>query len=890
MSELETYNSDFEKTIRTENGRDLYETYLKHLSALKSELNVLIACINNDDIETAKYMLSDESDTGKVFSDTQDAITALTAAKIDYSKQMASASQRQGKAAIFFMIGLSVLVLILAIGLGVFISRLISRPIQALVQAADKIALGEIDISVEANAKDEMGTLMASFGRMVDNIKSQAAVAERIAEGDLSAEIVPRSEKDILSISLASVLENLRQLIQETEVLSEAAAIGKLEVRGNAEQFGGGYREIIHGFNRTLDVVIGPLKVAANYVERISKGDIPEKIEEEYMGDFNQIKENLNTCIDAINSLIEETTMLSDAAVEGRLTARADASKHGGDFARIVEGINHTLDSLTGPLNVAAEYMMLIGKGEIPSKITDTYHGDFNEIKNSINDCIEGLGALAEGKDVLARLSKNDCSVEVQGKYQGIYADIAESINSVCGRIRAIVAVVNNVAAGNLSDLDNLKKTGKRSENDTLIPAFVTMIESIKNMVEETKMLSEAAVAGKLSTRGDAGKFNGEYAKVIEGINATLDAVIEPIQEALTVLKEMANGNLHVMVQGNYQGDHAEIKEAMNRTIINLQNYISEISGVLGEIGNGNLDQTITAEYHGDFVAIKNSLNQIIASLNQIMSDINEAAEQVAYGSRQVSDGSQALSQGSTEQASSIEELTASIGDIANQTKQNAVNANQASDLAAEVKRHAEEGNEQMQEMLRSMQDISESSSNISKIIKVIDEIAFQTNILALNAAVEAARAGQHGKGFAVVAEEVRSLAARSSEAAKETTSLIESSIEKVQSGTRIANETASALNQIVEGIEKAADLVADIASASNEQASAISQVNMGIEQVAQVVQNNSATAEESAAASEELSGQAELLKQMVGQFKLRDAEKALSGKPAGLFWSKFTG
>ena len=168
---------------------------------------MLIACINNDDIETAKYMLSDESDTGKVFSDTQDAITALTAAKIDYSKQMASASQRQGKAAIFFMIGLSVLVLILAIGLGVFISRLISRPIQALVQAADKIALGEIDISVEANAKDEMGTLMASFGRMVDNIKSQAAVAERIAEGDLSAEIVPRSEKDILSISLASVLE-----------------------------------------------------------------------------------------------------------------------------------------------------------------------------------------------------------------------------------------------------------------------------------------------------------------------------------------------------------------------------------------------------------------------------------------------------------------------------------------------------------------------------------------------------------------------------------------------------------------------------------------------------------------------------------------------------------
>ena len=221
--------------------------------------------------------------------------------------------------------------------------------------------------------------------------------------------------------------------------------------------------------------------------------------------------------------------------------------------------------------------------------------------------------------------------------------------------------------------------------------------------------------------------------------------------------------------------------------------------------------------------------------------------------------------------------MTASIAEIATQTKQNAVNANQASELAADARDNAVKGNDQMKEMLNSMTEINNSSANISRIIKVIDDIAFQTNILALNAAVEAARAGQHGKGFAVVAEEVRNLAARSADAARETTELIEGSIDKVQIGTKIANNTASALTEIVSGIEKSAGLVKDIATASNEQASGIAQINKGLEQVSQVVQNNSATAEESAAASEELSGQAELLKEMVGKFKL-NALKASSG------------
>jgi len=285
-------------------------------------------------------------------------------------------------------------------------------------------------------------------------------------------------------------------------------------------------------------------------------------------------------------------------------------------------------------------------------------------------------------------------------------------------------------------------------------------------------------------------------------------------------------------------------------------------------------DLTATSKIRSDNDVLGKSLSDVLNKLNHIVETIVLASEQVSSGSDLVSNSSTALSQGASEQASSVQQLTASLEEIGVQIKQNAENADCANKLAKEAEENAVAGNTQMRYMLDAMADISESSKNINKIIKVIDDIAFQTNILALNAAVEAARAGQHGKGFAVVAEEVRNLAAKSASAAKETTELIEDSIRKVEAGTKLANNTAAALDNIVEQVKKAAELVNDIAVASDEQSVGVEQINQGVIQISQVVQSNAALSEESAAASEELSSQASQLKEIVGVFKLHKSMK----------------
>jgi len=352
----------------------------------------------------------------------------------------------------------------------------------------------------------------------------------------------------------------------------------------------------------------------------------------------------------------------------------------------------------------------------------------------------------------------------------------------------------------------------------------------------------------------------------------TARSIVAPLKRLTALTDELASGNLDVdidIVSDDEVGHLAASMKTLTSRLVNYIDYIAEISSTLDDFSNGNLNTDLKHDYDGEFASIKKSLLNTSSVFKATLGEIAQISSQVASGSEQVANGAQLLAQGTTEQASSIEELSATINDISSHVNKNAENSADASRYVQTVGKAASSSNDKMNQMIKAITEIDTKSSEIGKIIKTIEDIAFQTNILALNAAVEAARAGSAGKGFAVVADEVRNLANKSSEAAKNTTILIEDSILAVQNGTSIAAETSKVLNEVLEGVTKTVNLIDEISSASNNQAQSLTQTLLGLENISAVVHTNSATAEESSAASEELSSQSVILHELTSRFNI---------------------
>ncbi len=471
-------------------------------------------------------------------------------------------------------------------------------------------------------------------------------------------------------------------------------------------------------------------------------------------------------------------------------------------------------------------------------------------------------------------------------------AERAERLQTVC--ITNLGKASEAMAHGNLdvkiiSDTEPLKIESKdevgdlaRSVNGIItqtqstIASFQSASANLQKVTDEINSMIMSARAGKLANRGKAEQFEGGYRQMVSGFNSTLDAVVGPLQMASTYIDRISKGDIPPKINDHYNGDFNNIKNSLNLCIETLRSLIEEDGGAaLLAAANKDLTARAKREYQGAFEKMKNNINTLITNLDEALSQVAIAAEQVASASGQISSGSQTLSQGSSEQASSLEEVSSSLQEMASMTKRNAENAKEARSLSEGALTTADRGVESMKRLSEAIDRIKTSSDSTAKIVKTIDEIAFQTNLLALNAAVEAARAGDAGKGFAVVAEEVRNLAMRSADAAKNTANMIEESVKNAEGGVSINQEVLKNLTEINGQVNKVSAVMAEIAAASDQQSQGVEQVNSAVEQMNQVTQQVAANAEESASAAEELSGQAEEMKGLVGAFNLTNNSNA---------------
>jgi methyl-accepting chemotaxis protein len=631
---------ELHKTVKSEQGMALLKKVVDSRAAYQEQQRITLNFIHDRQKEEATRMLF--GPLRKVQTDYMKAVEVMGDHQDKEVEVIGKNAQDTYDAGFRIVMILLALAALLIAAIAWVITRSITKPVSACVEAATKIAAGNTDVHLDGTAQDETGMLERAMQTMVESIKA---------------------------------------LITDTGMLSHSAVAGKLATRADAGKHQGEFRTIIVGVNETLDAVIGPLNVAAEYVDRISKGDVPPKITDSYNGDFNEIKLNLNTCIDAVNALVTDTESLIQSAVAGKLTTRADATRHQGDFKKIVAGVNNTLDAVIGPLNVAAEYVDRISKGDIPPKITDNYNGDFNEIKLNLNTCIDAVTLLVTDTDTLVRsavagkLATRADATRHQGDFRKIVIEFNDTLDAVIGPLNVAAEYVDRISKGDMPPKITDQYNGDFNEIKINLN---NCIDNINALIVDANLQAQAAVAGKLATRSDTSRHQGDFRKIVTGFNDTLDAVIDPLNMAAEYVDRISKGDIPPKITDQYNGDFNEIKLNLNTCIDAISALITDgnllatsalagkldtradasrhqgefktimtgfnqtLDAVIGpldmaasyvdQIAKGIIPSLITDSYNGDFNEIKNNLNAVVKMMSELLSETDKIIHAAADG------------------------------------------------------------------------------------------------------------------------------------------------------------------------------------------------------------------------------------------------------------------
>ncbi|MBK9516600.1 MAG: chemotaxis protein [Anaeromyxobacter sp.] len=645
-----------------------------------------------------------------------------------------------------------------------------------------------------------------------------------------------------LGVVIGRSLEKaIRGLVAQTEQLTAAAAAGRLDVRADEGSVPEEFRPIVVGFNGTMAAVSAPVEAAAQAMGSIAQGDIPARLDAPWQGDFARIRDGVNAVIDSVSGLRDGLGALAAGHAAGDTGARVDEAQFQGAYRQLAAGVNGSVGLYVELLQEILAILTRYAEGDfkpelrrLPGKLVAANQG-LDLLRGNLARFSGDVQALAAAA-VAGRLATRADAAPYRGDWRSLVAGVNATLDAVTGPLGAAAACVDLLARGEVPAQFAERWPG---DFDTLKVNLNRCIGAIDALVEDADQLAGAAVAGRLTARADAGRHQGQYRHVVEGVNRTLDAVIAPVGEAAQVLERLAGRDLTARVTGHFQGDHARITTSVNGAAEALHDALAQVAG---------------------------TVDQLNASAGQIASS------------------SQAVASGASEQASALTETTSSLEAMGALTRRTAEHASAADTLAHTARRSAEDGAGAMQKMSGAMVQVRAAAERTSVIIKDINDIAFQTNLLALNAAVEAARAGDAGRGFAVVAEEVRSLALRSKEAAQKTEALIRESVKQAEAGEEVSREVTVRLAEIASVVGKVTETVAAITEGTKEQAGGIDQVSHAMGEMDKVTHQNAASAEESSSAASELASQAQALEGMVGAFQLdRGQAPGAKGAPRRL-------
>ena len=652
--------------------------------------------------------------------------------------------------------------------------------------------------------------------------------------------------------------ENVEDYVKEAEERSSniLSIIDELikSVETNNSSLGENYD--IENIRKLKSSIENYRQLYLNVYEDIKNGEMPD----------NDVDIEINKCAKEID---EYVAVISNMAIEHQ----QNSSKSVGSIVSFISGIivifvvigiiaalfvgfiisKKASRSIEALLKSADE----IAKGNFDVDVRSNARDETGKLSNSFGIVADTVKSLIFEIEGIAESIK-------KGQYKEVSISVNSLIDEFGSAVNAIVESIEEYKKGDF-EYECKRMPGGFEDVSKLMDSMKSNLINVRDTIQ---FVMNKIKKGDFNIDVDASLYEGDWKVLIGDLNDLVSYIALPLKSVKDSMEAISIADFSRSInESKFEGEYKVIARAVNESNSKLSVYITEISDILTKMANRNFDVDIVQNYEGQFAVIKDALELIIGNLNSLVKEIGFSSEQVAVGSKSIADSSLSLAQGATEQASAVDELTATIADVARHTEKNTEKILFSNELASNAQENAKVVNKEMGNMLKSMSEINDASNNISNIIKVIDDIAFQTNILALNAAVEAARAGEHGKGFAVVAEEVRNLAARSQKSAKETSELIATSIEKAEQGSDIANRTAETIKKITGQIGEIADISKEVMEAGNLQNAAIKEINIGINQISKVVSTNTATSEESAAAAEQLANQASIFKESISSF-----------------------